>query len=152
MMELVCYSETLVTTSLHVFNPEVIKMKFCLESMLLDQFRGRVFEKRTVCQLIEEWTRLLSDSELHCCVCRRPLLVPRGSQIHFTPYYTTLFLYDHFVTVFCALVWARVFKVLSFLKDSGEECRPFSMAYAHATGPVHLVFLYIITVISPAER
>jgi hypothetical protein len=44
----------LVTTSLHAFNPEVIKMKLCLESVLLEQLRGRVFEQRTICQQIEE--------------------------------------------------------------------------------------------------
>jgi hypothetical protein len=49
-------------------------------------------------------------------------------------------------------VCAYVFKVLSFPKDSGEEYRPFSMAYAHATRPVHLIFLYILTVTAPAER
>jgi len=48
--------------------------------------------ERKACQLIEEWIRVLSDSELRCRVCKRPLLVPRGSQIHFTPYYMTLFI------------------------------------------------------------
>jgi len=49
-MVLVCYSEMLVTTSPQVFNPEVIKMKLCLESVLLDQLRGRVFEQHAICQ------------------------------------------------------------------------------------------------------
>lgn len=149
---IVCYSETLVTTSLHVFNPEVITMKLCLESVLLDKLRGRVFEKHGVYKLIVEWTRVLSDSELHCRVCKRSLLVPRGSPIHFTSHYTTLFKIILLLLSAPNSVCARVFKVLFFLKDSGEECRPFSMTYAHATCPVHLVFLYIITDIPPAER
>ena len=60
------------------------------ESVMLEQFRVKVFEKRTDGQLIEEWTRVLRDSEFHCRVYNRPLPVPIGSHIRFSPYYTTL--------------------------------------------------------------